>query len=152
MQYTSPVQMETLEQVQRREEERAREARARALRSVMAYLRDMHDLSTSQANTMSIYGGAVPDASSALRNRRPTIGDNGRLPSDTSIVSSISSAPSRPESSFHLRSPESRMELRSGITTQTNSVATTDSGSGGEERKFKDDKAKRARIIREIVE
>ena len=40
------------------------------------------------------------------------------------------------------------------MTTQTNSVATTDSnGSGsGEERKYKDDKGKRARVIREIVE
>ena len=54
----SPViPQESLEQIQRREEEKARDARTRALRSVMAYLRDMYDLGLTQANTMSMYGG-----------------------------------------------------------------------------------------------
>ncbi|KAI0078939.1 hypothetical protein K474DRAFT_786929 [Panus rudis PR-1116 ss-1] len=146
----SRLSIENLEQQQRREEERIREARTRALRSVMAYLRDMYDLGLSQSNTMSMYGGSL-DPNGGLRSRRPTIVETGRIASDGSILSSGSSG-SRPESS-HLRTSEARYGLRSGSTTQTNSVATTDStGSGSEERKFKDDKAKRARIIREIVE
>ncbi|KAI0669959.1 hypothetical protein C8Q78DRAFT_976546 [Trametes maxima] len=153
----SPVQ-DSYEEVQRREEERAREARIRALRSVMAYLRDMHDLSRSQTQTLSMYGIASPDSqSSGTRSRRPTMVDNGRLPSESSLTSlaSTSSPASRPES-VNLRSTEGRLAMsRSGSTTQTNSVATTDSngsGGGGEERKYKDDKAKRGRVIREIVE
>lgn len=146
----SPVPKDTMEEIQRREEERAREARVRALRSVMAYLRDMHDLGLSQINAMS------PEPPNGARSRRPTVVEAGRLPSESSIVSvaSIPSVPSRPESSAHLRSAESRIGLRSGSTLQTSSVATTDSsGSGsGEERKYKDDRSKRARIIREIVE
>ncbi|GBE78268.1 hypothetical protein SCP_0111510 [Sparassis crispa] len=149
----SPVPKISLEDMQRREEERAREARVRALRSVMAYLRDMHDLGLSQTNTMSVYGSAVEIAPSGLRSRRPTVVDNGRLPSEIS-VSSIASGSSRPESSVQLRSTESRIGLRGGSATQTNSVATTDSAgsAGGEERKYKDDKGKRAMIIREIIE
>ncbi len=148
----SPVLVESYDEIQRREEERAREARTRALRSVLAYLRDMHDLSQSQSQTMSMYGG-LPETP-PTRSRRPTMVDNGRLPSDPSLASIASggSSSSRPES-VNLRSTEGRI----GSTTQTNSVATTattdSNGSGGaEERKCKDDKAKRARVIREIVE
>ncbi|KAI0639341.1 hypothetical protein C8Q77DRAFT_1044055 [Trametes polyzona] len=153
----SPVQPENAyEEVQRREEERAREARIRALRSVMAYLRDMHDLTRSQTQTLSMYGIASPDTQSpGTRSRRPTMVDNGRLASESSIASinSGGSSSSRPDS-VNLRSTEGRIGIRTGNTTQTNSVATTDStGSGGaEERKYKDDKSKRSRIIREIVE
>ena len=69
----------------------------------------------------------------------------------TSDGASVLSGLSRPDS--HLRSSDAILGLRSGSTTQTNSVATTDStGSNGEERKFKDDKSKRARVVREIVE
>ena len=81
--------------------------------------------------------------------------ENGRVMSDGSIpsMSSTPSLPSsRPDSSAGLRSVDSRIGLRSGYTTQTNSVATTDSSGSGEERKYKDDRAKRSRIIREIVE
>ena len=139
------------DELRRQEEERAREARIRALRSVMSYLRDMHDLSQTQAQTMSVYGGLPPAETPPTRSRRPTMVDNGRLPSEASVASlgSGGSSASRPES-MTLRSTEGRV----GMTTQTNSVATTGSdGSGsGEERKYKDDKAKRARVIREIVE
>ncbi|RPD63002.1 hypothetical protein L226DRAFT_450595 [Lentinus tigrinus ALCF2SS1-7] len=150
----SPV-VDTYDEIQRREEERAREARIRALRSVMAYLRDMHDLSQSQAQTMSLYGGPPPEIP-PVRSRRPTLVDNGRLPSEVSVssVGSGGSSSTRPDS-VNLRSTEGRINItRNGSMTQTNSVATTDStGSGsGEERKYKDDKAKRARVIREIVE
>ena len=153
----SPVHVESYEDVQRREEERAREARIRALRSVMSYLRDMHDLSQSQSQTLSLYGGIPQADSPQSRSRRPTLVDGGRIPSEMSMsMSSMSSSapPSRPES-VNLRSTEGRNVMsRNGNTTQTNSVATTDSGgsAGGEERKYKDDKAKRARVIREIVE
>ncbi|TCD71469.1 hypothetical protein EIP91_008849 [Steccherinum ochraceum] len=145
---------ESMEHMHRREEEKAREARQRALRSVMAYLRDMHDLGLSQTNVLSMYGGPAPGVpGDGLRSRRPTIIEtNGRLNSEFSLSSSTSSMSSRPDS--NLRNSEARYGIRSGTSTQTNSVATTDStGSGsGEERKYKDDKAKRARVIREIVE
>ncbi|EMD41815.1 hypothetical protein CERSUDRAFT_110381 [Gelatoporia subvermispora B] len=144
-----PVPSETLEGLQRREEERQREARIRALRSVMAYLRDMHDLGLSQSNTTSVYGSA--DTVVGLRSRRPTIAEGGRMPSESSTTSLISPPVSRPES-VGFQSSESRGALRSGSTTQTNSVATTDSAESGGERKFKDEPTKRARIIREIVE
>ncbi|KAI0374231.1 hypothetical protein BV20DRAFT_1033100 [Pilatotrama ljubarskyi] len=155
----SPVQpVDTYEEIQRREEERAREARIRALRSVMAYLRDMHDLgrSQTQSQTISMYGLASPDSQfSGTRSRRPTMVDNGRLPSESSVASIASggSPSSRPDS-VNLRSTEGRVGIRTGSMTQTNSVATTDStgSAGADERKYKDDKAKRARVIREIVE
>lgn len=146
-----------MEQIQRREEEKARETRTRALRSVMAYLRDMHDLGLTQTpNTMSVYGGSLEAPANGARSRRPTVVENGRIPSESSIGSISATMTSRSDLSSHLRSMESRMGLRSS-SAQTNSVATvatTDSsGSGsGEERKFKDDKGKRARILREIVE
>ena len=146
-----PAGKDPLEQLQYREEERQRDARMRALRSVMAYLRDMHDLSLTQVPLPPI----PPDPPSGLRSRRPTIVENGRVMSDGSIpsMSSTPSLPSsRPDSSAGLRSVDSRIGLRSGYTTQTNSVATTDSSGSGEERKYKDDRAKRSRIIREIVE
>ncbi|OSD03495.1 hypothetical protein PYCCODRAFT_1365834 [Trametes coccinea BRFM310] len=153
----SPLRIDTYEEMQQREEERAREARIRALRSVMSYLRDMHDLTRSQSQTMSMYGMASPDSqSSGTRSRRPTMVDNGRLPSESSVAS-VSSAGSssmnRPES-VNLRATEGRVGIRAGSMAQTNSVATTDStgSKDGEERKYKDDKAKRARVIREIVE
>ncbi|KAH9946674.1 hypothetical protein B0H21DRAFT_742600 [Amylocystis lapponica] len=147
-----PLPKETLEEIHLREEERAREARTRALRSVMAYLKDMHDLGLSQMHTAPT-GAAVEVLGSGLRSRRPTVVENGRLASENSVMS-IASASTRPDSSVPLRSVDSMLALRSGSTTQTNSVATTDSGGSGngEERKYKDDKVKRSRIIREIVE
>jgi hypothetical protein len=51
-----------------------------------------------------------------------------------------------------LRSPESMAGLRSGTSSKTLSVVTTDSNGSFEERKFKDDKGKRAMVVREIVE
>ncbi|KZT74682.1 hypothetical protein DAEQUDRAFT_719862 [Daedalea quercina L-15889] len=145
-----PIAKDTMDQLQRREEERQRDARMRALRSVMAYLKDMHDLSLSQIPLPPI----PPDVPSGIRSRRPTVVENGRVMSDGSILSMAStpSSSSRPDSSAGLRSVDSRIGLRSGYTTQTNSVATTDSSGSNEERKYKDDRAKRSRIIREIVE
>jgi hypothetical protein len=132
-------------ELSRREEEKLREASTRALRSVMAYLKDMNDLNQSQTNPLSMYGSSSDEvAGGAPRSRRPTIVDRGV--SDGSI--------SRPGSSGQLRSMDSIAGLRDRNKAQTMSVATTDSnGSGsGEERKFKDDKSKRAMVVREIVE
>lgn len=127
----------------RREEEKLREASTRALRSVMAYLKDMNDLNQTQNPSTGIYGSPIDEGSSSVpRSRRPTIVD--RNVSDGSI--------SRSGSSGQLRSEESIAGLRNGSTAQTMSVATTDSNGSGEERKFKDDKAKRAMVVREIVE
>ena len=137
------------EQHLRREEERARESYMRALRSVMAYLKDMNDLGLSQqSNTVSMYGGATDDAL-ITRSRRPTVVEGPRevsmaLSGSTAAVSALDSA-------GQLRSVESMAGLRSGSSTQTLSVATTDSNGSSEERKFKDDKGKRAMVVREIV-
>ncbi|KAH9944438.1 uncharacterized protein BXZ73DRAFT_87334 [Epithele typhae] len=146
----SPVPAEaSFDEIRLREEERAREARIRALRSVMSYLRDMHDLSQSATQTLSMYGGP-PAEIPPTRSRRPTMVDGGRILSEASMSSMGSGPSSRPES-MNLRQTEGRMGLS---MIQTNSVATTDSiGSGaGEERKCKDDKSKRVRVIQEIVE
>ncbi|TFY78491.1 hypothetical protein EWM64_g5520 [Hericium alpestre] len=148
----SPV-IEDIEQYQRREQEKVREAYTRSLRSVMAYLRDMNDLSLSQTNTFSIYGQSLSSADlsgSGTRSRRPTLVETGRVVSD----GSMNSMPSIGGSSDQLRSMESIARLRSLSSAQTASVVTTDSNgsSGGEERKYKDDSGKRAMIVREIVE
>ncbi len=131
------------EKLIRREEERAREAYMRALRSVMAYLKDMNDLGASQQPSV------LPSPASeepTTRSRRPTLVDGGRevsmALSGTTIVSSDSS---------QLRSRESIAGLRSGGSLQTMSVATTDSNGSSEERVYKDDKTKRSMVVREIV-
>ncbi|KAJ7919155.1 hypothetical protein B0H13DRAFT_2231022 [Mycena leptocephala] len=88
----------------RREEERQREAYQRALRSVMAYLKDMNDLGLSQqAATMGMYGAGGDEAS---------MSSNG-----SSSLDSVG----------QLRSMDSLTGMRAGNSTQTNSVATTDS-------------------------
>ncbi|EPQ60882.1 hypothetical protein GLOTRDRAFT_53441 [Gloeophyllum trabeum ATCC 11539] len=132
-------------------EDRGRDAYARALRSVMAYLKDMHDLGSSQGSILSVYGSPVVDGgSSTVGFRRPTLVEGGRVTSDGSIASTSSM------SSSQLRSPESSTMLRAGSATQTLSVATTESGGSGqageEERKYKDNKGKRGMIVREIIE
>lgn len=127
----------------RREEERARETYTRALRSVMAYLKDMNDLNLSQGTTLSMYGGSPENSPSITRSRRPTVVERANSESTLSRAASISG---------QLRSPEAMAGLRSGTTSQTISVATTDSSGSSEERKYKDDKGKRALVIREIIE
>ena len=64
--------------------------------------------------------------------------------SGTTVVASL-------DSPAHLRSSDSIGRKRSGTSSQTLSVVTTDSSSSVEERKFKDDKGKRAMVIREIL-
>jgi len=151
----SPISSESTEQTQRREEDRAREAYTRALRSVMAYLRDMNDLSVTQHSLMSMYAPSTPDImGSGPRSRRSTAGDGSRVVSDGVHSSPSSVAASRSGSSDQLRSPESIAHLRSLNSSQTASIATTDSAGStyGEERKFKDDASRRMRVVKEIVE
>ena len=133
------------DQLIRQEEGRAREAYMRALRSVMAYLRDMNDLGVSQQNnTTSMFNGSEDVATA--RPRRATVVDR-----DVSLALSGTTVVASLESASHLRSSDSIGRKRSGTNSQTLSVATTDSSSSVEERKFKDDKGKRAMVIREIV-
>lgn len=151
----SPISPDTAEQAQRREADRAREAYTRALRSVMAYLRDMNDLSVTQHSLMSMYSPSTPDITgSGSRSRRPTVTDSGRVASDGTSTSPSSVAASRSGSSDQLRSSESITHLRSLNSSHTASIATTDSAGSvyGEERKFKDDSSRRMRVVKEIVE
>ena len=151
----SPISPDTAEQALRREGDRAREAYTRALRSVMAYLRDMNDLSVTQHSLMSMYSPSMPDITgSGSRSRRPTVVDSGRVAPDGTSTSPSSVAASRSGSSDQLRSPESIAHLRSVNSSQTASIATTDSVGSvyGEERKFKDDSSRRMRVVKEIVE
>ncbi|KAF5377687.1 hypothetical protein D9615_005237 [Tricholomella constricta] len=144
---TTPSPVADNEQYLRREEERAREAYMRALRSVMAYLKDMNDLGLSQqTNPLSMYGAGTDDAVTP-RSRRPTMIDGQQREVSVALSGSTTSS----DSNLQLRSMESMAGLRSGNSAQTLSVATTDSTGSSEERKFKDDKGKRAMIVREIV-
>jgi len=127
----------------RREEDRAREAYTRALRSVMAYLKDMNDLTQNQGNTLSIYGDDITG-----RSRRPTILES-RQNSENSI-GLISRANS--QIGGQLRSPDAIASLRADGPSQTASVVTMDSDGSSEERKYKDDKSQRSLIVREIIE
>ena len=134
-----------VEQLRRKEEERARDAYMRALRSVMAYLKDMNDLSKAQqSNSLSMYGSSSSEEHPHPRSRRPTMVESRE-------GSLGSSGGSTTDCSTQLRSAESIAGMRSGSSSQTLSVATTDSNGSLEERKFKDDKSKRAMVIREIV-
>jgi hypothetical protein len=140
------------EQYQRREEERAREAYMRALRSVMAYLKDMNDLSVSQQqqqNPLSMYGQAPEEATA--RPRRPTTSVADNLREVSLALSGTTMAPSTTDSAGQLRPAETIVGLRSGASSQTMSVATTDSNGSSEERKYKDDKGKRTMVIKEIL-
>lgn len=140
-----PTTAEIAESMQRREKERARDFYTRALRSVMAYLRDMHDLSQSQLNVLSVYGPSTPDLNSS-RSRRPTLAETSRGASEHSITST--------DSSSQLRSPDSRGALRNGVDQLTNSTIIVDNVESAEEKEkqAKADRAKRLRIVREIVE
>ncbi|KAL1694765.1 hypothetical protein GGG16DRAFT_122122 [Schizophyllum commune] len=119
-------------ELMRMEEDRQREAYSRALRSVMAYLKDMNDLSLSQQPIAS-----QEDSMFMTRPRRATAADGTTSPG--SIASSEG----------QLRSTDS---IRMNGMGQTMSIAPSEYSQGsGDERKYKDDKGKRALIVREIV-
>ncbi|KAG8777272.1 hypothetical protein FRC12_000455 [Ceratobasidium sp. 428] len=146
------------EAADRRAEEEAVRSQA-ALRGVMNYLRDMADLGAGVGPGPAIGGGAVspggasggsgPARSSSGRRPQLSTYADGRTMSDGSFASSSASASGPPM----LRSAPSTASLRGG----QDSVVTTDSsGSYGqgfaEDRKYKDDKGKRAGIVKEIIE
>jgi hypothetical protein len=139
----------------RREEERLRDTYTRALRSVMAYLRDLNDLS------LPIGPPKPPVPTDNIRSRRPTLADGGRSMTDSSIISDGADGASMVGStvsgiSSQLRSSESMSGLRNVPVSQILSVASTDSEESASPspgpRKFKDDRSKRSMIVREIVE
>lgn len=135
------------EQWLKKEEERTKEAYQRALRSLMAYLKDMNDLSSQQQQLQQAAGqggrGSSVYDETGTRSRRPTVVDR-----ELSLALSGTTLGSE----SHQRSSDASIGGR-GSSSQTLSVATTDSsGSGNEDRKSKDDKAKRAAVVREIIE
>ncbi|KAJ6516346.1 Dbl homology domain-containing protein [Mycena sanguinolenta] len=132
-----------IENFLRREEDRVREARRRALRSIMGYLKDMNDLQLSQHGAaMGVAGAGVDEALQLrLRLRQATMArlDWPIWEVEPDREGSLDSA---------LRAMESMMGIPDRSPTQTNNVATADSS---DERKFKDDKSKRAMVARKIV-
>ena len=133
----------------RREEENMRDSSARALRAVMAYLKDMNDLNQSSTPSPVTHPVSTSDEVVGIgtRSRRPTIIDSGRGTSDSAVTQVQSSG-----SFGQLRPTETIAGMRHSNPMQTLSTATSDSNGSGEERKYKDDKAKRAMVVREIVE
>ncbi|KAG8905499.1 hypothetical protein FRB99_008844 [Tulasnella sp. 403] len=129
-----------------------------ALRTVMAYLRDMLDLGGAAGSVVAVSSVSVTSAmspsaptsnnSSPLpeRMRRPTL--NGGDPHVDSMFSNSFAPPGR-----LLRGMPSSASLRGGPAV---SMMTSDSGGSGsgnqEERRTKDDKAKRNHLVKEIVE
>ncbi|KAG8975237.1 hypothetical protein FRC05_006180 [Tulasnella sp. 425] len=133
------------------------EAYAKALRMVMAYLRDLLDLGGSipapQAGAVPVQSvppsvaGSSNSSPMPDRRRRPTL-VGGEAPTD-SVFSATFAPPSR-----GLRTMPSTTSLRGGPTASTYTADSGGSGTGGgtEERKVKDDKAKRAYLVKEIVD
>jgi hypothetical protein len=137
---SSPVES-VVKSVQGSSEE-AFEGYSRALRSVMAYLRDMNDLASS--TNPPIPGPYIPSheeqPGSTLHSRRPTL----------AAIDPVSELPpmngSAPSSFRQIESvPSSR------TSSQTFSVATSTSNDSGGDRRL-DDKGKRAMVVREIIE
>ncbi|EGO04828.1 hypothetical protein SERLA73DRAFT_68489 [Serpula lacrymans var. lacrymans S7.3] len=95
----------------------------RALRSIMAYLKDMNDLGLSPKSNSSV----------------------SRSLSDLKLDRNMSSR--------HSSAVDNRTDLEgSNHATAESGIVTTDSGGSLGERKYKDDKNKRWSIVREIIE
>jgi hypothetical protein len=122
--------------------EEAFEGYNRALRSVMAYLRDMNDLSSS--TNPPVPGPYMPSheeqPGSTLHSRRPTLG----------AIDQVSEAPPMDGSApGPFRQTESMLSSRT--SSQTFSVVTSASNDSGGDRRL-NDKGKRAMVVREIIE
>jgi hypothetical protein len=124
------------------EEMQERERYQRALKMVMNYLRDMSDLGggPSREGSMDEFPSKSSAGSSSLARQSAA---EGSFSSATSLSNSSSSA-GRPKV---LRSAPSATSLRGGLSEHT-----ADSAGSSDEKKFKEDKKKRANVIREIVE
>lgn len=128
----------------------------RALRSVMAYLRDMADLGMSNSapgvaminsnpSTFNLGSSSSQDNEDG-RSRRPALVENGRVLSEGSLASNASSGSGF--GGMPSRSDDQRANTMSVVTTDSGG-----SGKGDEDRsKHKDDKTKRMLVIKEIVE
>jgi hypothetical protein len=121
-------------EVARQEEERLQDAYSRALRSVMAYLRDMYDLGAAQQQ-QQLQQQILSEELIGTRSRRPTIVDR-----DSAAIIGDS----------HLRG--GTPSDRSGTTLSVATIDSTGSGAGDSELKYKDNKEKRSMVVREIVE
>jgi hypothetical protein len=148
----------------RREEEKARETYSRALRSVMAYLKDMNDLAVSQnsgSTAPMLDSPMLDDLSPSTKSHRPGTADALRRPSNADqrrpgtadqlrmVSGSSMGSMSRVPSMNQLRVTDSVASMQGDSRYSTGSVESHDSGA---DRKFKDDKNKRAMIVREIIE
>lgn len=132
-----PTPSTAAQEAQELEQQRIREQYKSGLRSVMSYLRDLSDLSGPLG--LSDPAGSTPSSPSAGQaRRRPT---DSRIASESSI-GSFSSSPGL--------SKKPSMVSLSGAAL---SISTSESSGSGniEERKYKEDKNKRVKIINEIV-
>jgi Leucine-rich repeat (LRR) protein len=133
---------------------------SRAKRTLFAYLQDMLDLNPMAVHS-NISNLACSTASPSdqwspegARSRRPTLSENnpGRLASESSFTTN-SSGTGTPSTPVNSGGSFSVKDTESGTSSARTSMFTSDSGDHQmEERKVKDDKAKRARVVREIVE
>ncbi|KAL0580285.1 hypothetical protein V5O48_001702 [Marasmius crinis-equi] len=142
----NPSPTSEADQYLRREQERAREAYTRALRSVMAYLRDMNDLSLSQQAAQATVYGAAGEPMLSQRPRALTVGGADGL-REVSIALGGDT-----QSQLRTANDQAQGRVRSGTSSQTTSVAASDTSQSSEERKIKDDKAQRARVAKEILD
>jgi RhoGEF domain len=175
------------------DDERERERHVRALRSVMAYLRDMCDLNagTSQGAAAAAVAAAkarnvvplsmtqTPDQPRVARSRGPTLGsaDASQALSEFSFSTTTSSTGfgtgSPPMSMFSQNPASMSFSPTSTVASiglaaaaiglnKPTSFGDRDSGGGGnrdssgsshnlDEKKYKDEKGKRAMIVKEIV-
>ncbi|KAJ8084225.1 hypothetical protein PM082_002992 [Marasmius tenuissimus] len=130
----------------RREQERVREAYARALRSVMAYLRDMNDLSLSQQAAQATVYGAAGEPMLSQRPRALT------TPGPDALREVSMAMGGDTQSQLRSANDQAHGRIRSGTSSQTASLAASDTSQNSEERKIKDDKAQRARVAKEILD
>ncbi|KAG8824856.1 hypothetical protein FRC19_000967 [Serendipita sp. 401] len=158
-------------------EEKQRERHQRALKSVMGYLRDMCDLSAgtslgaaavaaAAANAQALVNSnpnfsqsvSQPDSlpssrgpSSRSVSRRPTLSgqDAARALSDFNGSSMPPSLPTGSSFSSHLHSMLS--DMSSPVKDGEDTAADSSNQPQTEEKKVKDDKNKRAMIVKEIV-
>ena len=161
-----PAEDESADDAQQVAEQR-RSLYLSGLRSVMNYLRDLHDLSLpanagtpidgstgldtpasqfSSGSPMNSMSTPTPPLGSKSRSRRPTTGDRG--PPELKREFS--------EGSMMLPSPGGS-SMGGGPAEMGRAMSTTESGNSDESqepepRKYKEDKTKRAMVIREIVE
>ncbi|KAF8323058.1 hypothetical protein DL93DRAFT_2070483 [Clavulina sp. PMI_390] len=128
-------------EAQEQEAHRQREHYKRGLRSIMAYLRDLSDLSGPLGAGDNI---STPTSPASGSKRRPTLNSDSRMHSDSGSGSGTGSG-----MGGGLHKKPSMISL-SGAAM---SVATSESSGSAnvEERKYKEDTKKRVHVVNEIV-